>query len=40
MTDRAPPSRSAISNGISTTSANSRGPIDTGAWLRPEREAE
>ena len=32
--------RSAISNGGSSTSASSRGPIDTGARLRPAREAE
>jgi hypothetical protein len=40
MTDRAPPSSTAISNGGSTTSANSRGPMATGARLRPAREAE
>jgi hypothetical protein len=40
MTARAPPSRIAISNGGSTTSASSRRPIATGAMLRPAREAE
>lgn len=40
MTDRTPLSRTAISNGGSTTSANSRPPMDTGARLRPAREAE
>ena len=40
MTLRAPPSRTAISNGGSSTSASSRRPIETGARLRPAREAE
>ena len=40
ITERAPPSRIAISNGGSSTSARSRGPIDTGARLRPAFEAE
>ncbi len=39
MTDRAP-ARSAISNGGSSTSASSRGPMETGAMLRPARDAE
>ena len=34
MTERAPPSRIAISNGIRITSRSVRGPIETGAWLR------
>ncbi|MNW50433.1 hypothetical protein D3C74_278860 [compost metagenome] len=40
MTERTPPSRTAISNGGRITSARSRVPIETGAWLRPPREAE
>jgi|HubBroStandDraft_2_1064218.scaffolds.fasta_scaffold513761_2 hypothetical protein len=40
ITERAPPSRSAIPNGTSITSANSRGPVLTGARLRPVRDAE
>jgi len=40
ITERAPPSRIAISNGISSTSAISRAPACTGAKLRPAREAE
>ena len=39
MTERAP-ARSAISNGGNSTSAISRGPMETGAMLRPAREAE
>ncbi len=39
MTERAP-SRKAISNGGNRMSATSRGPIDTGARLRPARDAE
>lgn len=37
--ERAPPSRMAVSNGGRMTSAISRGPMLTGAWLRPAREA-
>ena len=40
ITDRAPPSRTAVSNGGRIRSRSSRGPIDTGAWLRAAREAE
>jgi len=40
MTDRAPPSRTAISKGRSKTSATSRGPAWTGARLRPDCDAE
>ena len=40
MTDRGRPSRNTISNGGSMTSARSRAPIDTGARLRPARDAE
>jgi len=40
MTERAPPSITAISNGGRNTSASSRGPAETGAWFRPAREAE
>lgn len=40
MTERAPPSRIAVSNGGRITSANSRGPMETGAWLRAAFEAE
>ncbi|GAB3998468.1 hypothetical protein GCM10029992_24350 [Glycomyces albus] len=40
MTDLVPPSRTAISNGGRMTSANSLGPMGTGAWLRAPREAE
>lgn len=40
MTERAPPSRTAISNGGRMTSASSRGPSGAGAWLRAPREAE
>ena len=40
MTLRAPPSRTAISNGGSSTSASSRGPTDSAARLRPARDAE
>ena len=40
MTERAPPSRIAISNGGSSTSRSARGPIATGAWLRAACEAE
>ncbi|GAA3142637.1 hypothetical protein GCM10020001_076940 [Nonomuraea salmonea] len=40
ITERAPPSRSAISNGGSTTSASSLAPIGTGARFLPPLEAE
>lgn len=40
MTEPAPPSRTAISNGGRSTSATSRGPACTGARLRPAREFE
>ena len=39
MTERAPPSRIAISNGSRITSRSVRGPIDTGAWLRAASDA-
>ena len=40
MTDLAPPSRSAISNGLRNTSANSRQPMLTGAMFLAPRDAE
>ncbi|GLP64919.1 hypothetical protein TUSST3_15390 [Streptomyces sp. TUS-ST3] len=38
MTERAPPSRIAVPNGGRITSANSLGPMETGAWLRAALE--
>jgi hypothetical protein len=40
MTEPAPASATAISNGGRITSSSSRRPIDTGPWLRAAREAE